>query len=135
MGLNTSKMTKHLKILLLLFLLSCGRSDQLDQKIIGTWTMEKVYEYENDVTEKHNPAQDRWIEFKSDGTFVSDGQPFGRNTGRWTADNEASILYIDSDVDDDDSEWSVTFDKGLSTWTGIGHPRKENTKLIHKRKE
>ncbi|MBN7812414.1 hypothetical protein J0A68_15785 [Algoriphagus sp. H41] len=128
-------MTKHLKIILLLFLLSCGQSDQLDQKIIGTWTMEKVYEYENDVTEKHNPAQDRWIEFKSDGTFVSDGQPFGRNTGRWTADNEASILYIDSDVDDDDSEWSVTFDKDLSTWTGIGHPRKENTKLIHKRKE
>ncbi|MBN7799546.1 hypothetical protein J0A67_01670 [Algoriphagus aestuariicola] len=128
-------MTKHLKILLLLFLSSCGQSDQLDRKIIGTWTMEKVYEYENDVTEKHNPAQDRWIEFKSDGSFVSEGKPFGRNTGYWTADNEASILYIDSDVDDDDSEWSVAFDKNQTIWTGIGHPRKENTKLIHKRKE
>jgi len=96
--------------------------------------MDKVYEYENDVTEKHNPKNDRWIEFKADGTFISDGEPFGRNTGHWTTDNEKSILFIDSDVDDDDSEWKVTFDNDQVIWTGIGHPRKENTKLIHKRK-
>ena len=96
--------------------------------------MEKVYEYGKDVTESHNPQHDRWIEFKDDGTFVSDGTPFGRNTGRWKVDNETSILYIDSDVDDDDSEWHITFDKDLCTWTGIGHPRKENTKLVHRRK-
>ncbi len=128
-------MAKHLILLLLIFLSSCGQLDHLDQEIVGTWTMEKVYEYEKDVTEKHNPSDDRWIEFKSDGTFESGGQPFGRNTCRWTADNERSILYIDSDVDDDDSEWHVTFDKDQSIWTGIGHPRKENTKLIHRRKE
>jgi hypothetical protein len=96
--------------------------------------MDKVYEYGNEVTEKHNPKNDRWIEFKADGSFISDGEPFGRNSGRWTTDNDKSILYIDSDVDDDDSEWKVTFDKDQITWTGIGHPRKENTKLIHKRK-
>jgi hypothetical protein len=113
---------------------SCQRSETLDDKIIGTWTMQKVYEYDNDVTSKHNPKNDRWIEFKADGSFVSGGEPFGRNTGRWTADNDNFILQIDSDVDDDDSDWKVTFDQDLMTWTGIGHPRKENTKLIHKRK-
>ena len=96
--------------------------------------MDKVYEYGNDVTEKNNPKSDRWIEFKADGSFISDGEPFGRNTGRWRTDNEDSILFIDSDVDDDDSEWKVTFDNDQVIWTGIGHPRKENTKLIHKRK-
>lgn len=113
---------------------SCSQSEKLDSKIIGIWTMEKVYEYDADVTEKHDPKDQRWIEFKADGSFVSDGEPFGRNTGRWSADNEKSILYIDSDVDDDDSEWKVSFDADLTIWTGIGHPRKENTKLVHKRK-
>lgn len=116
-------------------LVSCTRTVVvLDERIMGTWVMDKVYEYNNDVTSEHNPNNDRWIEFKADGTFVSDGTPFGRNTGRWTADNEKSILYIDSDVDDDDSEWYVTFTDDETTWKGIGHPRKENTRLVHKRK-
>ena len=130
-------MNNNLAILLLTTFLatSCNHSENLDNKIIGTWTMEKVYEYDKDVTEKHNSKRNRWIEFKSDGSFVSGGEPFGKNTGRWTTDNEKSILYIDSDVDDDDSEWKVTFDKDQIIWTGIGHPRKENTKLIHRRKD
>ena len=130
-------MNRHLIIYLLTILLttSCKQTETLDKIIIGTWTMEKVYEYDNDMTEKHNPKNNRWIEFKVDGSFISDGEPFGRNTGRWTTDNENSILNIDSDVDDDDSEWKVTFDQDQTIWTGIGHPRKENTKLIHKKKK
>lgn len=128
-------MNVRLKLLILPALLtaSCTQQERLDSKLIGKWTMEKVLEYGEDVTGKHNPNHDRWIEFNADGSFVSDGEPFGRNTGRWTTDNEKSILIIDSDVDDDDSEWSVTFEKDQTIWTGIGHPRKENTKLIHKK--
>lgn len=121
-------------VIILIILSSCGQSNKLDKKIIGTWTMDKVYEYENDVTEKHNPKNDRWIEFKADGSFVSDGEPFGQNTGRWTTDNENFILYLYSDSEDDDSEWKVTFKNDQTIWTGMGHPRKENTKLIHKKK-
>lgn len=96
--------------------------------------MDKVYEYEQDVTEKHNPKENRWIEFKEDGTFVSDGDPTGRNTGKWRLDMENSILYIDSRVEGDDSEWNIIFDGKKTIWTGIGHQRKENTKLVHRRK-
>lgn len=96
--------------------------------------MVSVLEYGKDVTAKHNPAHDRYIELKADGTFVSDGTPFGRNTGRWTFDGTTRVLAIDSDVDDDDSEWLVEFSGDDEIiWTGIGHPRKQNTKLIHKR--
>lgn len=124
-----------IKLSLLIFLsLSCNPIEKLEDKIIGTWNMVKVYEYDEDVTEKHNPMNDRWIEFKEDGSFESGGEPFGKNTGRWTVDNENSILYIDSDVDDDDSEWKVSFEGEETIWTGIGHPRKENTRLVHKRK-
>lgn len=129
------KIKTTILLLTVIFATSCNREENLDSKIIGTWTMEKVYEYDNDVTEKHNPQKDRWIEFKSDGSFVSDGQPFGRNTGRWTTDNDNSVLNLDSDVDDDDSEWKVAFEKDQMTWNGIGHPRKENTRLVHERKK
>jgi len=123
-------------ICLLLFglvMASCQSRNAQDQ-LVGTWLMDKVYEYDKDVTEKHNPNNDRWIEFKSDGTFISDGQPFGYNKGRWRVENEQSILYLDSDVDDDDSEWKISFNDDKTIWTGIGHLRKENTKLVHRRK-
>lgn len=127
---------KHPLLLLFISLLtvSCTQPDQLDQQINGTWAMDKVYEYNIEVTEKHNPKKDRWIEFKTDGSFVSDGEPFGRNTGKWTVDNEQAVLFLDSVVDDDDSEWKVTFTTDLMVWTGIGHLRKEQTRLVHKRK-
>jgi len=127
---------KHPLLLLFTSLLtvSCTQPDQLDQQINGTWAMDKVYEYNIEVTEKHNPKKDRWIEFKTDGSFVSDGEPFGRNTGKWTVDNEQAVLFLDSVVDDDDSEWKVTFTTDLMVWTGIGHLRKEQTRLVHKRK-
>jgi hypothetical protein len=117
----------------LLLLASCSR-DKSDRQLIGTWVMHEVYEYGNEVTEIHNPMGNRWIEFKEDGSFVSDGDPFGQNTGQWKADPETSVLYLDSDVEDDDSEWKISIVSDRMTWTGIGHPRKENTKLVHIRK-
>lgn len=106
---------------LVLMIVSCMRkvSDNIvtQDHLIGTWDMERVKEYGKDETEKHNPAHDRWIEFKEDGTFVSDGTPFGRNQGRWKLDQSRSILVIDSDVDDDDSEWNVSLVDDVMTWT------------------
>lgn len=122
-----------LLILALLFLIY-AEAKKPDKAIVGTWSMFKVYEYDHDVTAKHNPENNRWVDFKPDGIFVSDGDPFGRNTSRWKVDNKNSLLFIDSDVDDDDSEWKVSIKGDEMIWTGIGHPRKENTKLVHKRK-
>jgi hypothetical protein len=51
------------------FLLVCCKPAKLDEKIIGTWIMDNVYEYNKDVTEKHNPKQNRWITFYADGSF------------------------------------------------------------------
>lgn len=117
----------------ILVLMSCMSPPYTGHKLPGVWTMEKVYEYDLDVTAKHNPQGNRWIEFRKDGSFVSGGEPFGRNTGKWNIDSTNSILYIDSDVDDDDSEWRVEIKHNQMTWRGIGHPRKENTLLVHKR--
>lgn len=93
--------------------------------------MHKIYEVEKDVTSEHNPKNNRWIEFKEDGSFESDGEPYGHNTGKWNIDTKKSILFINSDSDDDDSEWNISFKDDQTIWTGIGTPRKEGFKLIH----
>lgn len=121
-------------MLALLFFGACNTSSKPENELAGVWAMHKVYEFGKDETEKHNPKKNRWIEFRQDGTFVSDGDPAGRNTGRWRMDEENAILYLDSDMEGDDSEWKVSFDGNETTWTGIGHPRKENTRLVHTRK-
>ncbi len=107
----------------------------LEDNLIGRWKMESVFEGIKDVTEAHNPANNRWIEFKDDKTFVSDGDPYGRNTGTWHIDEETSILHIDSDIEDDDSEWDIQFEQEKVIWTGRGNAWKENFKLIHRREE
>lgn len=115
----------------LLLLAGCSSPGTLKTGLVGKWKLDKVYEYQADQSEKHNPIRNRWIEFMADGSFVSDGDPFGRNTGYWSVNLSDSTLFLDSQVDDDDSEWKVILEEDQMTWTGIGHPRKENTRIIH----
>lgn len=62
-----------------------------------------------DVSAQHNPANNRWIELMDDGSFVSDGDPYGRNTGKWTFDDTTRELFLDSDAGEgDDSYWIVS---------------------------
>ena len=93
--------------------------------------MEKVFQGQVDVTHIHNPNKNRWIEFKADYTFVSDGDPFGRNTGKWSINELTKVLFIHSDIENDDSEWNLVIEGDKIIWTGIGNEWKENFKLIH----
>jgi len=45
------------------------------------------------------------------------------------------ILFLDSNTEDDDSEWKIDFDDNKTIWTGIGTPRQEQFKLISKKME
>lgn len=91
-----------------------------------------MYDAGQDVTSQHNPENDRWVTFNKDGTFESGGTPFGSNAGRWKVEN--AVLSIDSDLEGDDSEWNISIENDEIIWTGIGDPRKEGFKVIHKRK-
>ena len=115
---------KYILILMLIVpFASCKNIERqgapLREDLYGRWYIESVFQDGNDVTDQHNPSDNRWIEFEDDGGFVSDGDPYGRNTGRWMMDLENKELYLDSDAGEgDDSYWIVGFEEGKMQWRG-----------------
>ena len=122
-------------LILIMGLSSCSNSQDPEKQLIGKWAIVEVYDGENDVTGKHNPQNNRWIKFNRNGSFESGGDPHGYNDGEWELNSENMILFLDSKVEDDDSEWKIAFDGDKTIWTGIGTPRQEQFKLISKKVE
>ena len=88
-----------------------------------------------DVTDEHNPQKNRYIIFKTDGTFESGGDPYGMNTGKWTLDRESKELYLDSDGgEDDDSYWITSIEAGKMHWQGARFDFSKRFQIYHIRK-
>ncbi len=125
----------HMKTLLSLALFTLTSNlllaQSLHEQMIGRWAMETVMLGDDDVTSEHDPQDERWIEFHQDGKFFSDGEPYGANQGVWTVDEEASTFFLDSDVENDDSDWHVWFEDDKMYWRGIGDPKKERYVLSY----
>jgi hypothetical protein len=97
---------------------ACG-TIPIAERITGTWDLERVVRNGEDVTARHDPQDARYITFLEDGSFVSGGEPVGRNTGRWSLDAGTGELFLDSDAgEDDDSYWFVRVRDSSMTWTG-----------------
>ena len=119
-------------LFLVLALTTCAEKDTLQSQLIGRWEMEKVLDNDQDVTDQHNPEGNRWIAFKSDGTFESGGDPYGSNTGTYSLNYESGNLFLDSDAgEDDDSQWIIEIKGDSMMWQGTGAEWAERFKLIH----
>ncbi|MEM0962480.1 MAG: hypothetical protein AAGK21_08110 [Bacteroidota bacterium] len=89
--------------------------------LVGRWDMERVLDDGSDVTDQHDPNNDRFIVLFDDGTFESGGGPYGRNTGRWIYNTNTRRLGLDSDLGpEDDSIWTVTLRGDTMEWSGEG---------------
>lgn len=98
-----------LYLLLVGFLFACHAEATLSEQLVNRWKMSNIIQDGADVSPQHNPNDNRWIALKANGTFVSDGDPYGRNTGKWTFDENNRELYLDSDAGEgDDSYWIIT---------------------------
>lgn len=87
------------------------------------------------VTDKHDPYDERVIEFRPDGTFISSGRPFGHNAGKYDYKQDSSLLFLDSDVGpNDDSQWKVEIQDDTMTWHGFGTAWAEDFVIIQTRK-
>ena len=81
-------------------------------RLANYWNMAAILRNSQDVSDQHNPENNRWIELHADGTFTSDGDPYGRNTGKWILDENTMELFLDSDTGEgDDSYWIVSFNE------------------------
>jgi len=106
----------------------------LSVEVVGRCLMKKVYHDGVDVTRQHNPSDNRWFEFSADGTFISDGDPHGRNTGTWTLEEASQELHIDSDAgEDDDSYWIVSLKSDTMRWNGARFDWNKRFALLHVR--
>ncbi len=118
-------------LLLGVFLVGCHTYHQAPSSITGRWAMMKIYQEGEDVSSAHNPAQDRYIVFKDDGSFESGGTPTGLNTGRFNFDGQEKTLFIDSDAgEEDDSRWKVDVRQDTMVWQGVGTPWATSFKLV-----
>ncbi len=113
-----------------------AQSDSLSKLIIGKWKMLKVLELSKDVTEKHNPDNNRWISFKEDSTFESGAGEKTENAGRWSIDEKEQELFIDSDAgENDDSYWEVKFEGDLMHWKGRRFEFNKRFEIVHEKIE
>lgn len=129
-------MNKFLAFLLFIICLTgCQSKVSLHEKLISKWKIDKVMESSNDVTSQHNPKNNRWISLRDDGSFESDGDPYGHNTGKWVFTEKDSTLFIDSDTEGDDSTWKIRFDGEKLIMTGVGTPRQQSFQLEFSRIE
>ncbi len=125
---------KYLLILQFGLLPLSVNAQELENKMIGRWEMFKVIQKGEDVSTKHNPAGNRWFEFKQGGTFESGGDPYGKNTGKFFVNNLSGECYMDSAIGpNDDSIWSITIKDDEMTWQGVGTEWAEGFRIVHVR--
>jgi hypothetical protein len=99
--------------------------------LLGKWVMQKVYRGGAEVSHQYIPDAKRWIEFRSDFTFVSDGEPYGRKQGYFTLDEDTGLLSFDLDLGFGvESYWQVEFDGQKMIWTDRGNPMIDQIKII-----
>jgi len=111
-----------------------GGNDSARLALVGRWDMERITDDGADVSAEANPAGDRYITLHADGSFESGGQPYGRNTGRWTYDARARRLGLDSDLGpEDDSVWAVTLQDDLMIWNGVGSAYARRFRIVARR--
>ena len=110
---------------ILIISFSCSDRNNFSEKISVKWNMVKVLELSEDVTENHNPNNNRWISFSADqdipdrGSFESGTGEDRENTGKWYYNAKENEMFLDSDAgEDDDSYWEVSFKTDSMYWKG-----------------
>ena len=84
--------------------------DKIIDKIVGVWKIQKITDGKEEVAK--NPTSGQWIEFRSDGTYLN--QSTSLDSGSYRINENSSIVYLESVVNDDSSKKST---KMITEWT------------------
>lgn len=97
--------------------------------------MDRVYEKKVNVTNRENPNRDRFIIFSADGTFTSDGQPYGPVSGTWELLPDKTLRISPTGSGEvGPSQWIVSISGATMTWKGTGDETLERLEVTWIRK-
>ena len=112
-----------------LFMVGC--TQDLKRQVEGEWTMHAVIQQGEDVSNEHDPYDERYFIMKQNGTFESGGRPFEKNTGKYILNEEEKTLFLDSDVGpEDDSNWKISVNNDTMYWKGYGTEWAEEFRIV-----
>lgn len=105
------------------------------QYIPGSWTIEQVLRGKEDITGTDTLARNQRIEFNREGRYMSYTGTEMIDSGAYRINENTSRLYLQSDVEDSESEWNVWFSpKGMMTIQLInGNKHAENFRYVYRR--
>jgi hypothetical protein len=99
--------------------------------LFGRWEIQTVFMNGVEVTQQYLHDEQRWIEFDSNFSLVSDGESYGRKEGSFTLDEDSGLLSFDMDLGFGEwSFWYVDFDDEKMIWTDRGNPNAVGIKII-----
>jgi len=129
---TTAPMKKTICALAIALLFGCASSP--NNTITGKWLMHKVIQNKQDVTDEHDPHNERFLVLNPDSSFESGGRPFGANTGKYSFNASENQLFLDSDTGpEDDSYWKVNISNDTMYWQGVGTAWAEDFQIIQTR--
>jgi len=115
----------------LIFLFACSSQPNLRDDLSGTWNMIGVKIYDQDANSELNPTGDRWLQFRTDGTFTSGSSDEQENAGTYILEESTRALSLDSDAGPgDDSYWKISLKGDTLLMRGVGTERQERSEVI-----
>lgn len=87
--------------------------------------------YDQDANSELNPTGDRWLQFRTDGTFTSGSSDEQENAGTYILDESTRTLSLDSDAGPgDDSNWIISLKGDTLLMRGVGTERQERSEVV-----
>lgn len=103
-------------------------------ELLGRWMMQKVVIEGKDIDQSSFSKRKRWFNFSADGQFQSGGNASGLSYGEWTLDEDAAILHMLTN-NNEESDWEISLKNNELEWKSIDNSGQKDFKLILERKE
>lgn len=79
------------------------------QYLPGRWEVQQVLRGKKDITETDTLVKNQVIEFNREGRYMSYSGREMIDSGAYRLNEQHAVLYLDSDLNDTTSEWSIWF--------------------------
>lgn len=99
------------------------------ERVVGTWKATHVYNGKKEIGSDTTGMQ--WVEFKPDGKYATKSKGKSGESGSYRLNENQSRLYLESEVNKDPIEWTITFKENTMTLvSNIGHDKNQQMRYV-----